>query len=398
MVHNFRMTMIRTFHPVGQGAFYSEQFRSENGDGFRIVYDCGTKTSKEKVDPVKVIQDAFKDSKPIDILFISHFDKDHVSMISELLNQHAIIKRVVLPLLPVEETAVLQAHYRHEGNTIGEHLLADPVGFFHNKAAILRVESTRNEPIELSLNHAEVPRDIPHDSDVVILKPDGELVDAKSGDRKDIPSGARIFVPRHSWCYILHNHEYLERHRVLSNALAKRADIDQTRLGEASYIDEKSKELNEVYRLLEAAQCGNINENSMLVYSGPSRCPLDMTHVWGELIWSGCEFNCGFEDRPACIYSGDSDFNKVKIHEVYKEVWENVGIVQIPHHGSGRSFSAEFLGKSDSVYICPISAGQHNQHHHPAPTVLKDIQIRHSLPLIVDECPCSKLTQHIWLH
>lgn len=385
--------MTRTFHPVGQGAFYSEQFRSENGDGFRIVYDCGTKTSQAKVDPVTVVRDAFKDSKPIDILFISHFDKDHVSMISELLNQHKIIKCVVLPLLPVEETAVLQAHYRHEGNTIGEHLLADPVGFFHNKVVVLRVESSGNKPIGLPPNNDEEHRDIPHDSDVVILKLTGERVDAKPGDRKDIPSGARIFAPRHSWCYIPHNYEYPQRHQALSNALARRANIDQTRLGEASYIAEKSKELNEVYRSLESAQCGNINENSMLVYSGPSRCALDMTLVWGELIWSGCEFNCEFEDRLACIYSGDSDFNKVRIHEVYKEVWENVGIVQIPHHGSGGSFSVEFLEEGNRSYFCPISTGR--QYGHPASSVLKDILIRHSLPLIVDECPCSKLSQHI---
>ena len=389
--------MTRTFHPVGQGAFYSEQFHSEDGYDFRIVYDCGTKTSKEKVDPVKVIQDAFKDSKPIDILFISHFDKDHVSMISKLLNQHAIIKRVVLPLLPVEETAALQAHYMHEGNTIGEHLLADPVGFFYNKAAVLRVESTGNEPIELSPNHAEVPRNIPYDSDVVILKPDGELVDAEPGNRKDIPSGARIFVPRHSWCYIPHNYKYPQRHQALLNELAKRADIDQTRLGEASYIDEKSTELNKVYRSLRTVGCGDINENSMLVYSGPPQCPPGMTYVWGEICRNVHGIFCWHEDRPACIYSGDSDFKKVKIHEVYKRLWKNVGTVQIPHHGSEVSFSAGFLGKGGSVYICPISAHRHNKHH-PAPTVLKEILAGHSLPLIVDECPCSKLTQRIRSH
>ena len=390
------MEMTRTFHPVGQGAFYSEQFRSENGDDFRIVYDCGTKTRQEKVHPVKVIQDAFKDSKPIDILFISHFDKDHVSMISELLNQHAIIKLVVLPLLPVEETAVLQAHYRHEGNTIGEHLLADPVGFFHNKVVVLRVESSGNEPIELPPNHTEEIRDIPHNSDVIVLKPNGERVDAKPGDRKDIPSGARIFVPRHSWCYIPHNHEYPQRHQALLNEIARRANIKRKHLSLASYIASKLTELNEIYKSLDRIQCGNINENSMLVYSGPPQCSTGVTHSWSELIWNGCEFNCWFEDRPACIYSGDSDLKKVKIHEVYRDFWKDVGTVQIPHHGSGRSFSAEFLGKNDSVYICPISAGRHNQHHHPAPTVLKEILIRHSVPLIVDECPCSKLSQHIW--
>ena len=36
------MNMIRTFHPVGQGAFYSEEFfNSERGCIFRAVYDCG---------------------------------------------------------------------------------------------------------------------------------------------------------------------------------------------------------------------------------------------------------------------------------------------------------------------------------------------------------------------
>ena len=389
--------MTRTFHPVGQGAFYSEQFRSENGDDFRIVYDCGTKTSQEKVHPVKVIQEAFNDSKPIDILFISHFDEDHVSMISELLNQHAIIKLVVLPLLPVEETAVLQAHYRHEGNTIGELLLADPVGFFHNKAAVLRVESMGNEPIELSPNHDEVARNSLRDSNVIIIKPNGERVDTELGNSVNIPSGAQIFVPRHSWCYIPHNYKYPQRHQALLNELAKRAHIDQTRLRETSYIAEKSTELNKVYRSLRTVGCGDINENSMLVYSGPPQCLPSMTYAWREICWNVHGIFYCHEDRPACMYSGDSDFKKVKIHEVYKRLWKNVGTVQIPHHGSEGSFSAGFLGKGDGVYICPVSAGQHNQHHHPAPTVLKEILIRHSVPLIVDECPCSKLSQLIWV-
>ena len=385
--------MTRTFHPVGQGAFYSEQFRSENGDDFRIVYDCGTKTRQGKVHPVKVIQDAFKDSKPIDILFNSHFDKDHVSMISELLSQHAILC-VVLPLLPVEEKAVLRAYYSEVGNDIGRALLADPIRLFGKKTAIVYVESTANEPVELPPNHAEVSRNSPRDSNVIIIKPNGERVDAELGNSVNIPSGAQIFVPCYSWCYIPHNHEYRKRHEALANELNKRTNIDQTRLGEASYIGEKSKELNEVYRSLRTAGCGDINENSMLVYSGPSRCPLGITHGWRGLILDSRKFNCWFGDRSACIYSGDSDFKKVKIHEVYKSLWKNVGTVQIPHHGSEGSFSVGFLGKGGSVYICPISARRHNKHH-PAPCVLKEILIRHSLPLIVDECPCSKLSQHI---
>lgn len=70
----------RTFHPVGQGAFYSEEH-----EGFTIVYDCGSHPLSNKTK--KLVKRAFgQDSKEktIDILFISHFDYDHVSAISTL--------------------------------------------------------------------------------------------------------------------------------------------------------------------------------------------------------------------------------------------------------------------------------------------------------------------------
>ena len=39
--------MKRTFHPVGQGAFYTEVFDCPNGDQKVNVYDCGTLTGKD---------------------------------------------------------------------------------------------------------------------------------------------------------------------------------------------------------------------------------------------------------------------------------------------------------------------------------------------------------------
>ena len=386
-----KVDMIRTFHPVGQGAFYTEQFgREGNGSDFCIVYDCGTKTRQELVDHEKVVKDALGDNRqPVDILFISHFDEDHVSMIGELVNNHPI-KRVVLPLLPFEEQVVLLAHYNEVGNDIGRRLLVNPVELFGNETAVLYVEASGNEPINLSRNLVEKTRDLPQDADVVILKPNGEQVNAGRGQAVRIPSGATIFVPRHSWCCIPHNYEYPQRHQDLLNALAKRTDIDSASLGDASYVDSKLTELNEVYGSLK----GGINENSMLVYSGPLECPIVRPYLWRSIIWGGCEIDCWREDRPACVYSGDANFNKVKIHEVYGSFWKNVGTVQIPHHGSGRSFSADFLDKSDRPYLCPVSTGY--QHCHPSSSVLKDILIRHSFPLLVDYCPSSRLVQLIW--
>ena len=73
--------MRRVFHPVGQGAFYSESFYTGFGT-FNMVYDCGSMS--KGVD--NIISNSFdKDNgNDIDILFISHFDSDHVNKIALL--------------------------------------------------------------------------------------------------------------------------------------------------------------------------------------------------------------------------------------------------------------------------------------------------------------------------
>lgn len=41
--------IIRTFHPIGQGAFYSERFYDFHGDNcLNIVYDCGVLDVKKR--------------------------------------------------------------------------------------------------------------------------------------------------------------------------------------------------------------------------------------------------------------------------------------------------------------------------------------------------------------
>ena len=42
--------LIRTVHPVGQGAFYTEVFTGTDGSQFVMVYDCGTETGAKEMD------------------------------------------------------------------------------------------------------------------------------------------------------------------------------------------------------------------------------------------------------------------------------------------------------------------------------------------------------------
>lgn len=66
------MKVVRTFHPVGQGAFNSERFYEgtlQNAT-HNIMYDCGVSIRHEwQVN--HVVTQAFTDEDEIDILFIS---------------------------------------------------------------------------------------------------------------------------------------------------------------------------------------------------------------------------------------------------------------------------------------------------------------------------------------
>lgn len=385
-----KLKLVRAFHAVGQGAFYSEKLIDDNGKKcFSIVYDCGTVTNKGIVKPSEIISSAFKDGEEIDCLFISHFDRDHVSMIRELINGRRI-KCVVLPLLPDEEVAVLQTIYRNN-NKIGRMLLINPVEVFGERTAVVRVEPSDDEPISPPQNG--LFPGISNDKEIVIRDPSRRRICLNMGRCDTIPSGSTLFVSGYPWCYIPYNYKYADRHKALV-AEIKKANINPKRLNDAKYVVSESTKLASVYKSLKSHKCGDINENSMLVYSGPNgrdkivgACMFCVRGIgirnWS---WHGC--------RPACVYSGDSSFVKVKVHNVYKMLWPNVGTVQIPHHGSGRSFSSDFLSMCNHLN-CPISVGHNNRHGHPTPNVVNEILTRHSFPIVVDECRCSKFTQCI---
>ena len=97
------MKIIRTFHPIGQGAFYTEEFIDSDKRKFVMVLDCGTETAVEAMDVSLDYQiDSFKnslgDNPQIDLLFISHFHDDHIKGINKLIDGVKVI-RTIIPML-----------------------------------------------------------------------------------------------------------------------------------------------------------------------------------------------------------------------------------------------------------------------------------------------------------
>ena len=88
--HSSPLSLKRTIHPVGQGAFYSEQFFNKEIETplFTAVYDCGGQIANLKIEIDKI--------SDVDILFISHFHDDHIKGLPFLIPKKNP-KKIVFP-------------------------------------------------------------------------------------------------------------------------------------------------------------------------------------------------------------------------------------------------------------------------------------------------------------
>lgn len=89
------MEVLRIIHPIGQGAFYTEELAGNDGHKANVVFDCGTTTQVEKNILLKEVL-SWQRGNGVDLLFIFHFDDDHVNSIGVLMHTHPI-DRVVIP-------------------------------------------------------------------------------------------------------------------------------------------------------------------------------------------------------------------------------------------------------------------------------------------------------------
>ena len=105
--------MIRSFLPVGQGAFYTEQFDC----GVNVVYDCGSSTSRSAIE--KQIACTFEPREKIQAVFISHLHEDHINGLPFLLS-HCCVERLYLPFLTEEEILLTRLIARLENHLKGE--------------------------------------------------------------------------------------------------------------------------------------------------------------------------------------------------------------------------------------------------------------------------------------
>ena len=376
--------MQRTFYPVGQGGFYSESFKTENNN-FNVVYDCGSLS--KGVD--KVVSNSFDKNEDVDILFISHFDSDHVNKIDILKNSVGKIKTVIMPLLSEEDKNFSLVVYKELGNEYKNSLdiLNNPKEFFGSETKIIwvrEVVESRDEESSQEIN------------DIAEIEDGAEI---KSGENINFSLKGQKF-----WIYKPYNY----KNKIRCNELIKKFrenNISIKDLKDVDYVSNHIKEIRKCYKEVE----GGINQNSLVLYSNLikdkySAACIDYIYMGKDLnfysFWHDYFYFLKNRFDLGCIYTGDvylktivDDFkNKIKGCKYYLPV----NTIQVPHHGSKNGFDINFFNDFSERrrrIISPISFGLSNSYGHPSSMVIKQLTLEHHLPVYVTNDKRNLFTQ-----
>jgi hypothetical protein len=370
--------MIRTFHPVGQGAFYTERFYDDKGSVIHtIVFDCGV-LNGPSTRSKKYVQHAFEGNDNIDYLFISHLDKDHISLVETLLST-CYVRQIVLPLMSEEDLVIALALQQIAGNNTS-------VSF-----------------IQRLITHIRRDHDNDYKRGDYMVRFVGSTESSWTGGNTIWPNGkqeALWDIP--DWVLIPYNVESKSRKEALKKQLGlllKQDDIGQEiqALGEtitdgdsffealkkASFVGrviandgELLKGLKSVYNKVG----GTINDNSIQLYSGPM-----IGKNWDMIFERYRCFHCWNDWRVGCLYTGDCQFDiSTWKDRKFSQVWGNVGTIQLPHHGSIDSFDIS-NNPIDKPYLIVASCGNTNTYGHPSEKLLEYLLLNKCIYRIVTE-------------
>lgn len=367
------MRFTRTFHPVGQGAFYSEDIEQEGKRIFRMVYDCGSLSLKQSTLGKRIKSD-FANDLNVDILFISHFDKDHINGVAHL--SPAV---VILPFLTDEQIQILRVYNKAVENTFNIKFIQNPDSIL-KKAHIIRVSLDTPKPnnegpveeITININdnnNERLPQEINSKTQISI----------KDGDP------IWEYIPLNpNWVeYITKFRAKIEEKKLEWDKLISKKNGD--------YIKSNIEKLKDIYNNLNPK-----NEHSLVVYSNSVReteiddyfCH-DSPYYWRPL-----------DIRPiplGCLYFGD-----IKIEDKWKEPFygflnktrrlSKVGTIQIPHHGSYLSNGEKIFSDTYTFarpILCIISVGEFNHFGHPSLHIVQELHRNYGTVTMVTEAISS---------
>ena len=320
-----------TFHRVGQGLFASETFENHT-----IVYDCGG----ENADIVRNALDSdFDQPQEIDVLFISHYDRDHINGIFHLLERHKV-RHVILPLVSDFSRFLSFDNNIDDIQSNGlQQFYSNPAQFFRNNYQRTLFHYLRDANVgfgsSIPLNIDGLPSKL--DSCVHILLINNWLL---------IPYNRKVMTKQE------------EKELMLKLGL-------KPNLGFKQILQKWPR----IPSTLKNALIGtgtinrkNINDYSMTLYSQ--------------------------NKESITLYLGDYNAKDHcdKLQTVYGGFWKEISCVQVPHHGSEKSFNDELLECGANDYVISNTREPTSSKKVDPRPVIDIIKQHKKKPHITDKC------------
>ena len=327
------MRHTRTFFPVGHGAFFVEKLDNVGDSPFIAVYDCGDSANGVLVQ--KYAQQAFGKADDdyrvrIDILFISHFDSDHINGLKHLKPYITQNTRVFLPFF-YDKYKKLYKSSKRAGIDIVLGVLSE-LGI----TPILVGYQNEGQPVDFDLD-----------------KPleDGNYT-RNDSPYPVIPSGTPLVkTTLPIWKYVPYNlfNEAKLFHDFRAEIKASKHWSEAKLNDPNSWTEDEIRELRQIYSTFSSY---SINANSLIVLSKPIITDyMFMDKCSGGYIQNGYLIKCDRCHPTAVIasslYTGDTVLKRGlagKYHQAYLHLLARlrlqtcrVGLMQIPHHGSSNN-------------------------------------------------------------
>jgi len=361
------MFLHRIFHPVGQGAFFTESFCDiDNRLYYQVVYDCGTFTS-----PKTILQNKIEEAisgiicwpfsifyhRHIDLLFLSHLDEDHVNGVKYLIDNRYLDKDsiIVLPFIKNVQMQLYDILEEKKTYSFLEDLRK------HKFRAIFYIPETNDDESPegyITINLSAIPDNL---SDIPVLP---HFV------KESIGNNNYILKPNIKLCYssfweytpfVIRDFAYAEFEKEIANVRITDQDIEGIYLllknkngdGKNEYA-KKYRKLKHVYKKIGRKSKGDtrININSLCLVSRASRKVESNYFFFGtnnvpmenylKLLLNHDENNR--YDHATCVYTGDSNLKTDEDYAAFRAKVERakagtVNLLQVPHHGSKTSYN-----------------------------------------------------------
>jgi len=388
------------FYPVGQGLFSAGSLHrtGEDVSRFQWVYDCGTTSSPTLVDrAIKGLETWSGKRRQLDLVVLSHFDKDHISGICQLIAKFPV-KILLLPYMPLAERLVIAFE---EGVTTADPLMTffvNPVQYLTSvegadiRQVLLVPPSTGDGPpipdggpagdndgegIEATFRSASPENDEEFQS----LQPGN---DRSSSASVALLTSATAILLRGLWEFVPYNDDPV---RPIPDDFESEVSSARNQLQNGPNREAALTKLKSIYDRVFGDDSKPRNIISLFVYAGPIYSTWEITSLLNASRGQS-QIRAALPSQCSMLYTGDGYLdNDDRLEKLLRYLRpqriRRVGALQVMHHGAATNYCDSVATKITPLFSVFSSDPYHVRYKHPHDAVLRGFYDRG--PLRVDK-------------